>query len=132
MIGADDLMAKAERALATAVLVLAEGDPDAAAGRAYYAVFNAARAALARIADVDPETIKTHTGLIARFSEALIRTGSVAPEFGRTLAVLAKDRAIADYDGRVIDATKAAEDVERAEAFVAEVRRLLSAWSDAP
>ncbi|MDR4306158.1 HEPN domain-containing protein [Chelatococcus sambhunathii] len=128
----DELMAKAERALTTASVVLDDGDSDAAAGRAYYAAFNAARAALASVAEVDPEAIKTHSGLIARFSEALIRTGVVGADLGRTLAVLAKDRAVADYDGRVIEAGKAAQDVALAKAFVAEIRRLLSPESDAP
>ena len=43
---ADDLLGKAERALASARLLLDAGDTDGACNRAYYAMFDAARAAL--------------------------------------------------------------------------------------
>jgi uncharacterized protein (UPF0332 family) len=127
----EDLMAKAERALFTASNNLRDGDPDAAAARAYYAALNAAPAALARVAEIDAEAIKTHAGLIARFSAVLFQTGRVAPELGRTLALLAKDRAVADYDGRVIEPLKAAQDIEQARAFVEATKTLLSSEGDA-
>ena len=41
-----DILAKAERALASAKALLEIGDDDGAANRAYYAMFDAARAAL--------------------------------------------------------------------------------------
>ena len=41
-----ELMAKADRALASAKLLLDSGDVDGACNRAYYAMFDAARAAL--------------------------------------------------------------------------------------
>ena len=64
-----DLMAKAQRALTSARTLLTDGDNDGACNRAYYAMFDAARAALlASKAPVPPEVIKTHSGLISAFS----------------------------------------------------------------
>ncbi|MCP4695700.1 MAG: HEPN domain-containing protein, partial [Gammaproteobacteria bacterium] len=62
-------MAKAVRAAASAKLLFADGDADGACNRAYYAMFDAARAALtASSAPFDPETSRTHGGLITAFS----------------------------------------------------------------
>ncbi len=53
-------MRKAERALASARVLLQDGDPEGACNRAYYAMFDAARAALMTLPeDVGPlATIK--------------------------------------------------------------------------
>lgn len=125
MITPESLIAKAERAIATAQNNLRDDDPDAAAGRAYYAVFNAARALLAGIANVDPETIRTHSDLISRFSEVLVRTGVFDVELSRALALLGKDRAVADYEGRMVSVSNAERDIELGRRFVAAARRLL-------
>jgi len=62
-------MGKASRALASAALLLDAGDVDGACNRAYYAMFDAARAALIWSgAPVDPTVAKTHSGLISAFS----------------------------------------------------------------
>ena len=64
-----DLMVKAQRALTSARTLLADGDNDGACNRAYYAMFDAARAALLTCkALVPPEVAKTHSGLISAFS----------------------------------------------------------------
>jgi len=44
-----ELLSKAERALVSAKLLLQAGDPDGAGNRAYYAMFDAARAGLMHI-----------------------------------------------------------------------------------
>jgi uncharacterized protein (UPF0332 family) len=70
---AQDLMAKARRALASAHTLLQDSDNDGACNRAYYAMFDSARAALiASKAPVPPEIAKTHSGLIAAFSLHLV------------------------------------------------------------
>ncbi len=62
------LMIKADRALASARLLLESGDVEGACNRAYYAMFDAARAALiASSAPVEPEIARTHSGLITAF-----------------------------------------------------------------
>lgn len=66
---AQDLIGKALRAVASARLLLDAGDVDGACNRAYYAMFDAARAALIKSgAPVPPEVAKTHSGLISAFS----------------------------------------------------------------
>ena len=59
-------MLKAKRALKTARLLLMHNDGDGACNRAYYAMFDAAHAALFAIGIEDINApIKTHNGLVA-------------------------------------------------------------------
>lgn len=81
-----ELMAKADRALTSAKLLLDSGDVDGTRNRSYYAMFDAARAALLSIdAPVPAEVARTHSGLIAAFSLHLVKTGRIAIEHGRSL-----------------------------------------------
>ena len=65
----EDLLHKANTALSSAKLLLASGDADGACNRAYYTMFDAARAALMAFQKSDEVlTIKTHSGLISSFS----------------------------------------------------------------
>ena len=58
-----ELIGKAMQAAASARLLLASGDADGACNRAYYAMFDAARAAiLASGASVEPEVARWATG----------------------------------------------------------------------
>ena len=95
---AQDLLAKAIQAAASAKLLLDAGDADGACNRAYYAMFDAARAALlASGAPVPAEIAKTHSGLISAFSLHLVKTGRVPVEFGKSLNKAEELRLIADY-----------------------------------
>jgi uncharacterized protein (UPF0332 family) len=58
---------KAERALGGAELLLQVGEIEGACNRAYYAMYDAAHAALLAVSSVDFKTTKTHRGLIAAF-----------------------------------------------------------------
>jgi uncharacterized protein (UPF0332 family) len=79
-------MAKAVRATASAKILLDTGDVDGACDRAYYAMFNAARAALlASGAPVQADISRTHSGLIAAFSLHLVKPGQVSVDLGRAL-----------------------------------------------
>ena len=61
-----ELLEKATQAAASARLLLESGDMDGACNRAYYAMFDAARAVLlASEAPVGPEVARTHSGLIS-------------------------------------------------------------------
>jgi uncharacterized protein (UPF0332 family) len=93
---------------ASARLLLDVGDVDGVCNRAYYAMFDAARAALIQSsAPVVPEVAKTHNGLISAFSLHLVKTGRVPTEFGKALNKVAETRLIADYTGDEVTAQTA-------------------------
>jgi uncharacterized protein (UPF0332 family) len=114
---------KAERALDDVWTLLAARSAEGACNRAYYAMFDAAHAALfaLRLEEIKAP-IKTHNGLIAKFGEHLVRPGHFAVEHGEALNVVQRLRQIADYSGEPIELDKAAWSVERADAFVAAVK----------
>ena len=117
------LMQKADRALESSALLLQRGDVDGACNRAYYAMFDAARAALlAANAPVEAEASRTHSGLIAAFSLHLVKPGLVALDHGRALNKVEDLRLIADYKGDEITADRAAWALEQASKFVSAVR----------
>lgn len=113
------LMAKADRACSSARALLDLGDVDGACNRAYYAMFDAARAALlASGAPIRPEIARTHSGLINAFSEYLIKNGPVSKELGRLLKCAEEIRLIADYKGDSVELSDTQEMVAQAETFV--------------
>ncbi len=115
----EDLFEKAIRAVSSARLLLVSGDADGACNRAYYAMFDAARAALlASDAPVVPEVVKTHSGLISAFSLHLVKTGQVPVELGKALNKVEDLRLIADYKGDPVELEDAAWAVQQAEKFV--------------
>ncbi|HEX7325134.1 MAG TPA: HEPN domain-containing protein [Rhodanobacteraceae bacterium] len=113
-----NLIGKAEQACESAALLLQHGDIDGACNPAYYAMFDAARAALlsAGIAQAD---VRTHSGLIAAFGLYLVKTGRVDRPLGRTFNRMQEIRLVADYTGNVVDDDLAAWAVAQARAFVA-------------
>ena len=112
-------MTKAERAATSAKILLNTGDLDGACDRAYYAMFNAARAALiASDSQVQEDVARTHGGLIAAFSLHLVKTGLVPVEYGRALNKVQELRLIADYKGDPIDPEKAEWAVNQALEFM--------------
>ncbi len=119
----ETLMAKALRATASARLLLDANDVDGACSRAYYAMFDAARAALlAANAPVPPNIGKTHGGLISAFSLHLVKDGPVSPDLGKTLNRALEIRLVADYKGESVELSDAREMIEQAEAFVEAMR----------
>lgn len=120
-----ELMAKANRALTSAKLLLDSGDVDGACNRSYYAMFDAARAALLFIdAPVPAEVARTHSGLIAAFSLHLVKTGRIAIEHGRSLNKVEDLRLIADYRGDPVTLENAAWALEQANNFLIAVQAL--------
>jgi len=119
-----ELMDKASRAVASAKLLLEAGDVDGACNRAYYAMFDAARAALLWAgSDVSPTVAKTHSGLISAFSLHLVKTGRLPIEIGKALNRAAEIRMIADYTGDEVPADKAQWVIDQAVLFVDVVQR---------
>jgi uncharacterized protein (UPF0332 family) len=116
-------MQKASRALASARLLLDAGDTDGACNRAYYAMFDAARAALA--SETEPEATRTHNGLIAAFGLRLIKTGRLPKELGRMRNRAEEVRLLADYMGGAVEPQDARALLSQAGAFVRAVRDYL-------
>jgi uncharacterized protein (UPF0332 family) len=113
------LLAKATQAAASAKVLLDTGDADGACNRAYYAMFDAARAALlASGAPVEPEIARTHNGLISAFSLHLVKTGRVPVALGKALNRAEELRLLADYKGDPVDDENAGWAVLQAQVFV--------------
>jgi uncharacterized protein (UPF0332 family) len=114
-----DLLAKAFQAASSAKVLLDTGDADGACNRAYYAMFDAARAALlASGALVGHEVARTHNGLISAFSLHLVKTGRVPIELGKAINKAEELRLIADYKGDPLEKDVAAWAVSQAQSFV--------------
>ncbi len=117
---AAELFDKAQVALKSAEILLGAGDFDGCANRAYYAMFDAARAALLATAGAEYVlAIKSHSGLISFFSQRLVKTGSVSIALGKSLNKVEDLRLIADYRGDALDAAQALWALEQARIFVA-------------
>ena len=117
------MMAKAASACTSARLLLEHGDADGAVNRAYYSMFDAARAALlASNAPVELNTIRTHNGLIGAFGKFLVEAGHVPKDMGRLLNQTKNIRMTADYDGGSVEPENAEMIVEHAEGFVTAIR----------
>jgi len=96
---------------------------EGACNRAYYAMFDGARAALmATGAPAEAHTAKTHNGLIAAFSRCLVKTGRVSVELGRTFNQAEEIRLVSDYTGNSIGPEQAIWVVEQATLFVQTIR----------
>ena len=122
-----DYLAKAERALASARLLLADDDREGACNRAYYAMFDAAHAALLHQgALANPAETHTHGGLIAAFSMHLVKTGILPADLGRALNRVERIRLLADYTGEEIDRDRATWTVDRAATFVQAIARQIA------
>lgn len=127
------LMAKAERARVSAYVLLELGDVDGAANRAYYAMFDAARAALLESkAPVEADIARTHSGLIAAFGKYLVKNGPVSKDMGRLLNRAHELRQAADYNITSVEQSDAVAIVECAEAFIETLRKIFFNNDSAP
>jgi len=121
-------MEQARDRLAVAREVIKSGHPGAAASSAYYAMLNAARAALSERGD----HAKTHTGTWTLFSAASVATG----EFDQELSALARRAKAArekgDYEAAPPTAEEAFESVNGATVFIAAIERLVGGDSREP
>ena len=76
---------------------LVESDPDAAAGRAYYAAFYAVSALFA----LQGKTFSRHSALEIAISRDLVRAGHWPAELGKTYSFLLELRSTGDYGGAI-------------------------------
>jgi uncharacterized protein (UPF0332 family) len=123
-----DLWAKALNAAASARALMERGDGSGATSRAYYAMFNAARALLWLRDGIEPSESKRHASTIRKFSEQFVKTGLVPVELGRLFNEAAEARFIADYDEVDVEPIVAKERIKAMDRFI----DALSALKDRP
>lgn len=116
---------KSVRAAKSARLLLDDGDVGGAVDRAYYAMFEAARAALTAI-DVRHDETKTHTGLRRLFSRHLVKPGQLPIGLGKALSVAEELRHAADYDTDPVDDEDARTMLLEMDAFLEAVGKFLA------
>lgn len=87
-------------------------------------MFNAAHAALFALGiEGLTKPIKTHNGLVARFGQEVIVPGHLPTRYGEYLNRAEDLRLLADYSDDSVKLADASLSVERADAFVAAVRK---------
>ena len=121
------LLDKSAEAAAAARLLLANEHYESACGRAYFAMFNAARVLLAELKDHDLESIRSHKAVLTLFSKHFVMTRRFDSGLARQFREAAEARAIADYDQRHVDEVMARETVQAMEKFLARASELLNA-----
>ena len=123
-----EFMDEARDRLAAAREIARSGHPGSVVNAAYYAMLNAARAALSERG----EHAKTHSGTWTLFSAAFVANG----EFDQELSALARNakdaREKGDYEAAPPSAEEAAEFVNGAADFLAAVEAMLPASEDSP
>jgi uncharacterized protein (UPF0332 family) len=120
-------MEKANQAVVSAKLLLEIGDANGACNRAYYAMFDAARAALTHSG---VEMGKTHKGVLNLFSNKLIKNGTIPVQLGRSLKHAETYRYWADYESSSVEQSDAKKMVMEAEEFVGAIQASFMGRSD--
>jgi uncharacterized protein (UPF0332 family) len=107
----------------SAHLGLEDGDHEGAIKRAYFAMFNIARAALLCAGVPEERLPSEHKELIAAFRQYAVQTGEIDRDLAGVLNRTENLRLQADYTGTEIDPQFAADAVRRAELFVKTIER---------
>ena len=115
------LWSKAVEAAAAARLLLDAGHYDGATNRAYYAMFDAARAYLRAVHGIKSGAVKRHATLIEKFSLLAVASGEIDRTHGRALSRAFDDRIIADYSDRSVSEAEARALLENMDAFLAAI-----------
>jgi len=116
------LLQKAQRKLNTAKKLLELGEHEDTVSRAYYAIFHAAKAALAT-QNIYP---KTHEGTIREFGQKLIKEKGLPRELGTIFSHARSLRETADYAPTpTIEPEDAKWTVEAAENFLKQITEFL-------
>lgn len=117
-------IAKAESALSEARILIRASTVNGPRNRAYYAMFYAAHAALFALGiEGVTRPIKTHQGLVAKFAQEIVVPGHLPRALGNDLGKVGELRLLADYSDDTVKMERAMWAVERAEAFVAAVKK---------
>jgi uncharacterized protein (UPF0332 family) len=109
---------RAQDALKSARILLEVQDHVGAANRAYYAVFYAARAAVAHFTTIEPTKIKTHHGLRRLFELHVVKPGLISREIARSFNDVEETRIAADYEEQALHRPEVEAAIQDAESFV--------------
>lgn len=112
------LWSKAETAAESAQCLFDAGFYDGAVNRAYYAIFNAARASLAVI-DPDFSRSKKHSTIIGRFGLHFVKSGKVEMQHVRNFSVALDMRLLADYSVSFLLESEASRIIDMMTSFLA-------------
>ena len=121
----DKLLGMADESLRASRLLHQNDCFYSAVSRSYYAMFDAARAALLA-SGYDAESTKTHKGILVAFSQRLVKNGTLPKEMSQHLQRAEWIRNLSDYKGDVCDRAEVLELLERAQAFVEGVKAHIS------
>ena len=121
-------MANARVAARSAHALLALGDANGAINRAYYAMFDGARAALEHV-DSDLPIAKTHATIIRRFGRHVVISGGIDGAIGRHLNATEEMRITADFGADPVDLSVARSVIGRMDGFMAAIELFLSGKS---
>lgn len=120
-------MGKADKALASAHILLGVHDSDGATNRAYYAMFDATITALAWAApDNGQSPPEPHGGLISALGRQLVQAAHVPADLGGSLNRVHELRLTADYLAGPVPLEKAHQAIDEAATFIAAIRELLA------
>ena len=118
---------KALERLKVAERLFSEGYYEDAVSRAYYAMYHAAKAALA-VVNVFPTT---HEGVVAEFGRRLVLSGDFPKELGKSLADAKAARETYEYSARaMVDRLEAEAILSDAKVFVDKVKGYLARKSE--
>jgi uncharacterized protein (UPF0332 family) len=124
---AANYLRKAERALDEAKLIMTANKTEGASNRAYYAMYDAAHAALFAVGRELPDAlIKTHHTLIGEFGKSLVLSGHIDAHFGRAFNRAHDIRLLADYNAEPPSIEDAKWLVEQADALLAAIKKKFS------
>jgi uncharacterized protein (UPF0332 family) len=119
----EDAIARAERYLKTADMLIEDGDYESSVSRSYYAMFFVARALLRQVGS-DPQT---HSGIRNQFGLHFVKEGPLAERFAGMLNDTEEMRTLADYAEEFVLTKRDAQATRKdAEAFVDRVSTLLN------
>lgn len=110
-----ELLQKAQKSLAAAKLLLANGYPEYAISRAYYTMFYIAEAFL----EGENLSFSKHSAVIATFGREFAKPQRVSSEFHRFLIEAQELRTASDYGQlNVVTIDQTTEQIDRAEQFL--------------
>jgi uncharacterized protein (UPF0332 family) len=99
---------------------------NAAAGRAYYAMFTAARVLLNELAGFAHEDVRRHRAVMRYFSSDFIRPGLIDLDLGRAFLRSSHLRGTADYEPRSVSREDAKAVIVTMRDFIATAEKLLA------
>ena len=103
----NDLVQRAERYIASAEILINEGDFESSISRVYYAMFYCAEAVLL----TKNLTYSSHRGLISAFGEHFVKSGVLQKGMGRELNRAFAKRQLGDYASSFVFSKNEAEEL---------------------